>query len=82
MNARLCVEQESHSFCEWIVLNGYCIASWVKWRYFVSRAREGSSARSFRNVLPFGSQEHTGLEHDSAIATRSSFATATTELAT
>src|SRR5580704_9615878 len=54
MNARLCVEQELHSFCEWIVLNGYCIASWMKWRYFASPRTEGSSVRSFRNVLPCG----------------------------
>ena len=29
--------------------------------------REGSSGRYFRNVLPFGSSEHTDPEHDSAI---------------
>jgi hypothetical protein len=46
------VEQESHSFCEWIVLNGYCIASWVKWRYFASPCpealRSGPSVTFYR----------------------------------
>src|SRR6266446_9030257 len=41
---RSTVGRDSHSVCEWLVLNGYCIASWVKWRDFVSRARRALRA--------------------------------------
>ena len=31
------------SFSEWIVLNGYCIASWVKWRCYESKMPQPKS---------------------------------------
>src|SRR5258708_1566339 len=41
---RSTVGRDSLSVCEWHALNGYCIASWVKWRDFVSRARRALRA--------------------------------------